>query len=149
MFEWWLYKVFTTSYTNSTIFKLDFFLFKNCHCVLDNTKRVEAYFFTIKELISLRTFVLILVVFVVFLNMFRPNFTSGRLQVINRNPFYSCGYKTQHSYPRSRLITWRIPDVKFGRNVVRKTIKITNIRAKVRNKINTQIKKPHLNKDSQ
>ena len=29
------------------------------------------------------------------------------------------GYKTQHSYPRSRLITWRRPEVKFGRNVVR------------------------------
>ena len=30
------------------------------------------------------------------------------------------GYKTQHSYPRWRLITWRRPEVKFGRNVVKK-----------------------------
>ena len=29
-------------------------------------------------------------------------------------------YKTQHSYPRSRLITWRRPEVKLGRNVVKK-----------------------------
>ena len=30
------------------------------------------------------------------------------------------GYKTQHSYPRSRLITWRRPEMKFGRNLVKK-----------------------------
>ena len=34
--------------------------------------------------------------------------------------YWRYGYKTQHSYPRSRLITWRRPEVKFGRNVVRK-----------------------------
>ena len=44
------------------------------------------------------------------------------------------GYKTQHSYPRSRLITWRRPEVKFGRNVVRKTAKTTKMRRKVHNK---------------
>ena len=33
---------------------------------------------------------------------------------------YGYGYKTQHSYPRSWLITWRRPEVKFGRNVVKK-----------------------------
>ena len=32
------------------------------------------------------------------------------------------GHKTQHSYPRSRLITWRRPEVKFGRNVVKKKL---------------------------
>ena len=34
--------------------------------------------------------------------------------------YWRYGYKTQHSYPRSRLITWRRPEVKFGRNVVKK-----------------------------
>ena len=34
--------------------------------------------------------------------------------------YWGHGYKTQHSYPRSRLITWRRPEVKFGRNVVKK-----------------------------
>ena len=29
------------------------------------------------------------------------------------------GCRTQHSYPRSRWITWRRPEVKFGRNVVK------------------------------
>ena len=38
------------------------------------------------------------------------------------------------------------PEVKFGRNVVRKTTRTTKMRTKVRNKINTQIKKPHLKK---
>ena len=41
-------------------------------------------------------------------------------------PSYYClpyGYRTQNSYPRLRLITWRRPDVKFGRNAVRKTTK--------------------------
>ena len=37
--------------------------------------------------------------------------------------YWGYGYKTQHSYPRSQLITWRRPEVKFGRNVVRKTTK--------------------------
>ena len=32
-------------------------------------------------------------------------------------------YKTQHSNLRSQLITWRRPEVKFSRNVVRKTNK--------------------------
>ena len=34
--------------------------------------------------------------------------------------YWGYGYKTQHSYPRSRLITWRRPEVKFDRNVVKK-----------------------------
>ena len=34
--------------------------------------------------------------------------------------YWGYGYKTQHSYPRSRLITWRRPEVKFGRNLVKK-----------------------------
>ena len=34
--------------------------------------------------------------------------------------YWGYGYKTQHSYPMSRLITWRRPEVKFGRNVVKK-----------------------------
>ena len=41
--------------------------------------------FLIWVLILFRTFVLILVVFVVFLTTFRPNFTSGRLQRINHD----------------------------------------------------------------
>ena len=53
------------------------------------------------------------------------------------------GYKTQHSYPRSQVITWRRPEVKFDRNVVRENNnkkKPTKIRTKkFRNKINTQI----------
>ena len=43
------------------------------------------YLYYIAILILLRTFVLILVFFVVFLTTFRPNFTSGRLQVINHD----------------------------------------------------------------
>ena len=34
--------------------------------------------------------------------------------------YWGYAYKTQHSYPRSWLITWRRPEVKFGRNVVRR-----------------------------
>ena len=34
--------------------------------------------------------------------------------------YWGYGYKTQHPYPRSWLITWRRPEVKFGRNVVNK-----------------------------
>ena len=37
--------------------------------------------------------------------------------------YWGYGYKTKHSYPRSRLITCRRPEVKFGGNVVRKIIK--------------------------
>ena len=33
------------------------------------------------------------------------------------------GYKTQHSYPRSRLVTWRRSEVKFSRNVGRRNNK--------------------------
>ena len=73
--------------------------------------------------VLLRTFVLILVVLVVFLTTFRPNNWGHR-------------YKTQHSYPRSRLITWRRPEMKIGRNIVRKTTRTTKMRTKVRNKIN-------------
>ena len=34
--------------------------------------------------------------------------------------YWGYGYKTQHSYPRSPLITRRRPEVKFGWNVVKK-----------------------------
>ena len=34
--------------------------------------------------------------------------------------YWGYGYKTQHSYPKSRLITWRRPEVKFVRNVMKK-----------------------------
>ena len=34
--------------------------------------------------------------------------------------YWGYGYKIQLSYPRSRLITWRRPELKFGRNVVKK-----------------------------
>ena len=34
--------------------------------------------------------------------------------------YWGYGYKTQHSYPGLRLITWRRPEVKFDRNVVKK-----------------------------
>ena len=34
--------------------------------------------------------------------------------------YWGYGYKAQHSYPRSQLITWRRPEVKFDRNVVKK-----------------------------
>ena len=50
--------------------------------------------------------------------------------------YWGYGYKTQHSYPRSRLITWRRPEVKFGRNVVKEetTLKLPRWGQKVRNK---------------
>ena len=57
--------------------------------------------------------------------------------------YWGYGYKTQNSYPRSRLITWRRLEVKFGRNVVRKTTKTTKMRTKVRNKINTHTSLQH------
>ena len=44
---------------------------------------------------------------------------------IESRNYWGYGYKTQHSYPRSRLITWRRPEVKFGRNVVRRRNKKT------------------------
>ena len=34
--------------------------------------------------------------------------------------YWRYGYKTQNSYPRLRLITWRRPEVRFGRNIVKK-----------------------------
>ena len=34
--------------------------------------------------------------------------------------YWGYGYKTQHSYLRSQLIIGRRPEVKFGRNVVKK-----------------------------
>ena len=34
--------------------------------------------------------------------------------------YWGYRYMTQNSYPRSRLITWRKPEVKFGRNIVKK-----------------------------
>ena len=42
------------------------------------------------------------------------------LIVLFGSNYWEYGYKTQHSCPRSRLITWRKPEVKFGRNVVKK-----------------------------
>ena len=65
--------------------------------------------------------------------------------------YWGYGYKTQHFYPRSRLITWRRPEVKLGRNAVKKKKK-KNYQDEdkspqlKRKKINTQIKKPHLKK---
>ena len=109
-------------------------------------------------------FVLILVVFLLFFSLrfgqisplafFRwLTATSDRnAKSYNGIPSNCCSYKTQHSYPTSRLITWRRPEVKFGRNVVRKTTKkLPRWGQKVRNKnkINSQIKKPPSQKDSQ
>ena len=37
---------------------------------------------------------------------------------IEGSNYWGYRYKTQHSYPRSRLITWRRPEVKFDRNIV-------------------------------
>ena len=34
--------------------------------------------------------------------------------------YWGYGYNAQHSFPRSRSITWRGPEVKFGRNLVKK-----------------------------
>ena len=55
----------------------------------------------------------------------------------------SCNRIPIHSYPRSLLITWRRPEVKFGRNAVKKiarwrlksTIKLKKIK-KIPNKVN-------------
>ena len=64
-----------------------------------------------------------------FFRWFLPRPRIGMMSLVTVSPvstaFHSCclsitGYKTQHSYPRSRLITWRRPKVKFGRNVVKK-----------------------------
>ena len=49
-------------------------------------------------------------------------------------------YKTQHSYTRSRLITWRRPEVKFDRNVVRR------IKKKSKKKHQDEDKKSAINK---
>ena len=57
------------------------------------------------------------------------------------------GYKTRYSYPRSRLITWRRLEVKFGLNVVwKKTPKLPRWGQKyaIKKKNNSQIKKHHL-----
>ena len=48
--------------------------------------------------------------------------------------YWGYGYKTQYSYPRSQLIPWRRPEVKFGRKVVRKTKNLPRWGQKVRNK---------------
>ena len=37
--------------------------------------------------------------------------------------YWGYGYKTHRSYPKSRLITWRWPVVKFGRNAVKRNNK--------------------------
>ena len=62
--------------------------------------------------------------------------------------YWGYGYKTQHSYPRSQLITWRRPEVKFGWNVVKKkqheNYQDENKKSVINKKINSQIKKPHL-----
>ena len=60
--------------------------------------------------------------------------------------YWGYGYKTQHFYPRSRLITWRRPEVKIGRNVVRRNNNNNKKTTKMRTKksaiktINSQIK---------
>ena len=59
-------------------------------------------------------FVLILVVFFV---LFLLSLRFGQISPLAFFRWY--GYKTQHSYSRSWLITWRRPEVKFGRNVVK------------------------------
>ena len=51
--------------------------------------------------------------------------------------YWGYGYKTQHSYPRSQLITWRRPEVKFGQNVVKK---------KQRKNYQDEVKKSAMNK---
>ena len=62
--------------------------------------------------------------------------------------YWGNGYKTQHSYPKSRLITWRRPEVKFGRNVVKKkqhkNYQDEDKKSAINKKNNYQIKKPHL-----
>ena len=62
--------------------------------------------------------------------------------------YWGYGYKTQHSYPRSRLITWRRPEAKFGRNVVKKkqhkNYQDEDKKSAMNKKNNSQIKKPHL-----
>ena len=63
--------------------------------------------------------------------------------------YWGYSYKTQHSNPRSRLITWRSPEVKFGRNVVKKkqhkNYEDEDKKSAInKNKTNSQIKKPHL-----
>ena len=63
--------------------------------------------------------------------------------------YWGYGYKTQHSYPISRLITGRRSEVKFGRNVVKKKNNTKNYqdedkKSAINKKINSQIKKPHL-----
>ena len=45
---------------------------------------------------------------------------STPLSAMEGSNYWGYGYKTQHSYPRSRLIIWRRPEAKFGRNVVRR-----------------------------
>ena len=44
----------------------------------------------------------------------------GPRGAIEGSNYWGYGYKTQHSYPMSRLITWRRPEVKFCWNVVKK-----------------------------
>ena len=54
-------------------------------------------------------------------NHFEMRLLNLRISFLFIADFLSASwYKTQHSYPRSRLITWRRPEVKFGRNVVKK-----------------------------
>ena len=55
-------------------------------------------------------------------------------QQLEGSNYWGYGHKTQHSYPRSRLITWWL-EVKFGRNVVRtNNKKLSRWGQKVRNK---------------
>ena len=54
----------------------------------------------------------------------RPGFylvkNVGRLTTtMEGSNYWGYGYKTQHSYLRSRLITWKRSEVKIGRNVVK------------------------------
>ena len=67
----------------------------------------------------LRTFFLHLssyfIILFIYFFLFLLHYVSAKFPL-----WPSSGYKTQHSYPRSRLITRRRPEVKFGRNVVKK-----------------------------
>ena len=62
--------------------------------------------------------------------------------------YWGYSYKTQHFYPRSRLITWRRPEVRFGRNVVKKkqlkNYQDEDKKSAINKKISSQIKKPYL-----
>ena len=62
--------------------------------------------------------------------------------------YWGYGYNTLHSYPRSRFIPWRRPEVKFGRNALKKkqhkNYQDEDKKSAINKKINSLIKKPHL-----